>query len=353
MNVSKKMKWFFTSRIYPFRQDVDFKVQGFINHGKLLEVDSFRATIKFAHRIYGIWIANYPYAWLSSCVEMSEEEYEECSHLMDRRHITWDEAVPSKKTSMKFEEWLENEKERLFREQNSTKETDNIHQTNLKETAMSNETSYEFETFDRVLVRDSLDQEWNPDIFIRFAPKDEDDDDAEYPYITLTSKYRYCIPYNEEVAFTKAVVKASFKEGDTVEFFYLMRDKWFRGTLAEVSTREKKGDNYIYRVDFIDEDGDEDYLWCKLDQLREACVSTSSKKEEEKNEGNEPVDYKFKEGEKVWYRGDYSGDKWTMGTVVAIDRNDPDLTYHVRLFTNDMTWWVSEGTLKKIDDNPL
>lgn len=280
---------------------------------------------------------------------MSEEEYEECSHFMDRRHITWDDAVPSKKTSMKFEEWLEKEKERLFKEQNPVEETDNTHQTNLKETAMSNETSCEFETFDRVLVRDSLDQEWNPAIFVRFVPEDEDGDKAEYPYLTLDSKYRYCIPYDKEIAFTKDAVKATFKEGDTVEFIYLMRNKWFRGTLTEISTREKKGDNYIYRVSFLDEDGDEDYLWCKLDQLREACVDTSSKKEKE----DASVDYKFKEGEKVWYCGDYSGDKWTTGTVVAIDRTDPDLTYHVKLFINDMTWWVSENTLKKIDDNPL
>ena len=352
MNIFKKIRWFFTIRTHPFKQHVDFIVQGFINHEKLLETDDYKAIIKFADKVYGIWIENYPYAWLSNCVEMSSDEYERNFHIMSKNHTTWKDAVPSKKTSMLFEEWLEKEKERLFKEQNPVPETDNTHQTTLKETAMSNETSCEFETFDHVLVRDSLDQEWIPDIFVRFDPEDEDGDKAEYPYITIGSKYRYCIPYNKEKAFTKDVVQADFKEGDTVEFIYLRRDKWFRGTITEVSTKEKKGDNYIYRVDFVDEDGDKDWVWCKLDQLREACVNVDSEKEEDEEE-NAPVDHKFEEGEKVWYRGDYSNDKWTMGTVISVDQHDPVLSYHIRLFTNDMTWWVSEDSLKKIDENPL
>jgi hypothetical protein len=345
MNAFKKIKWFFANRIYPSSDMIGYLVGSFIDEGKLIKENDFYAFIEYKDNIYKVWIENYPYAWLSKCESIPREKYEFEYSIGE---TVWNKAVPPKKVAMKFEDWLYKERKRLFDEQNSIEETDNTHQTNLKETAMSNETSYEFETFDRVLVRDSIDQEWNPDLFIRFVPEDEDGDKAEYPYITLTSKYRYCIPYNEEMTFTKATAKTSFKEGDAVEFLYLMRDKWFRGTLAEISTKEKKGDSYIYRVDFIDEDGDKDYLWCKLDQLREACVDTSSKKEEDA-----PVDYKFKEGEKVWYRGDYSNDQWTTGTVVAIDRNDPDLTYHIKLFINDMTWWVNENTLKKIDDNPL
>ena len=350
MNAFKRIKWFFAHRIYPSSDVIGYLVGSFIDEGKLIKENDFYAFIEYKDNIYKVWIENYPYAWLSRCDSTSKEKYELKYPIWG---TIWNRAVPPKKVAMKFEDWMYKERKRLFDEQNSVEETDNTHQTNLKETAMSNETSCEFKTFDHVLVRDNSSEEWVPEIFIAYKPEDEEGNPASYPYKTIGSCYTYCIPYDENLAFTNASTSSNFKEGDTVEFIYLMRDKWFRGTLTEVSTREKKGDNYIYRVDFIDEDGDEDYLWCKLDQLREACVSTSSKKEEEKNEGNEPVDYKFKEGEKVWYRGDYSGDKWTMGTVVAIDRNDPDLTYHVRLFTNDMTWWVSEGTLKKIDDNPL
>ena len=97
MNVFKKIRWFFTVRNYPFKQHVDFIVQGFINHGKLLETDDYRAIIKFANNVYGIWIENYPYAWLSSCVEMSEKEYEENFHIIGMGRDTWRSAVPSKK----------------------------------------------------------------------------------------------------------------------------------------------------------------------------------------------------------------------------------------------------------------
>jgi len=351
MNIFKKIKWFFTVRNYPFKQHVDFIVQGFINHGKLLETDNFRAIIKFADKIYGIWIENYPYAWLSSCVEMSSDEYEENFHIMDRRHTTWKDAVPSKKTSMLFEEWLEKEKECLFKEQNPVPETDNTHQTNLKETAMSNETSCEFKTFDHVLVRDHHSSEWLPDIFVRYSPVDEDGDENSYPFETISSKYVYCIPYDESLAFTTGTTSVDFKEGDTVEFIYLRESKWFRGVITEVSTKEKKGDNYIYRVSFTDTDGDRDWLWCKPDQLREACANVDADTKEENEE--ETKEHKFQVGQKVWYKGQYSDDKWTMATVEVIDFDDDDLPYRIELFTNNCTWWVKEAELKSIDEYPF
>ena len=220
---------------------------------------------------------------------------------------------------------------------------------------MSNETSYEFETFDQVLVRDSLDEEWHPDLFVRFAPEDEDGDKAEYPYITLTSKYRYCIPYDEDIAFTKEAIEVKFKKGDTVEFIYLRVGKWFRGTITEVSTKEIKGDSYIYRVDFIDNDGDKDWVWCKLDQLREACVNADADDDDDADEKNEKEEkkHKFQINEKVWYNGQYSDYKWTMATVKVIDDEDDELPYRIELFSNNATWWVKEEELKPIDDYPL
>ena len=353
MNIFKKIGWFFTVRNYSFAQHVDFMVQGFINHGKLLDTDGYRAIIKFGGKVYGIWIENYPYAWLSSCVEMSEEEYEKHFHVIGMGHDTWRSAVPSKKTSMLFEEWLEKERERLFKEQNPVPETDNTHQTNLKETAMSNETSCEFKTFDRVLVRDHRSSEWLPDFFVRYRPVDEDGNETAYPYETIGSKYKYCISYDESLAFTDGAGSTDFKKGDTVEFIYLREGKWFRGVITEVSTKEIKGDNFIYRVDFTDNDGDRDWIWCKLDQLREACANVDDDADAEEENEKEEKEHKFQVDQKVWYKGQYSDDKWTMATVNTIDDGDDDLTYRITLFKDDDTWWVRETELKSIDEYPF
>ena len=45
--------------------------------------------------------------------------------------------------------------------------------------------------FDQVLVRDSYDKPWNPDIFLYLSL------DSEYKYSCTSGSYRYCIPYQE------------------------------------------------------------------------------------------------------------------------------------------------------------
>lgn len=348
MNVFKKIKWFFTNRIYPSSDMIGYLVNSFIDEGKLIKETEFYASIEYKNNIYNVWVTNYPYAWLSKCNSISKESYELRSPVWE---TIWREAVPPKKVAMKFEDWLNKERKRLFDEQNSIKETDNTHQTTLKETAMSNETSCEFKTFDRVLVRDNRSNEWLPDIFIRYRPVDEDGDETSYPYETLGSKYAYCIPYDESLAFTTGAGSTDFKKGDMVEFIYLRESKWFRGVITEVSTKEKKGDYFIYRVDFTDTDGHKDWIWCKLDQLREACANVDADAEEENEE--EEKEHKFQVDQKVWYKGQYSDDKWVMATVQAVDDNDDDFTYRIELFTNEDTWWVRESELKSIDDYPF
>ena len=348
MNVFKRIRWFFANRIYPSSDVIGYLVGSFINEGRLIKETEFYVSIEYKSNVYNVWIANYPYAWLSKCNYTSKESYELKYPVWE---TIWREAVPPKKVAMKFEDWLNKERKRLFDEQNSIKETDNTHQTNLKETAMSNETSCEFKTFDRVLVRDYHHSEWIPDIFVRYLPVDEDGDEVAYPYETIGSKYKYCIPYDESLAFTIDAVSTDFKKGDIVEFIYLRESKWFRGVITEISTKEKKGDEFIYRVDFTDTDGDKDWIWCKRDQLREACVNVDADTEEEDEE--EAKEHKFQVGQKIWYKGQYSDDKWTMGTVKTIDDNDDNLTYRIELFANDMEWWVTEAELKSADDYPF
>ena len=46
--------------------------------------------------------------------------------------------------------------------------------------------------FDKVLVRDSTCCEWNCDFFSHIC-----NDCGNYPYITITSSFKYCVPYND------------------------------------------------------------------------------------------------------------------------------------------------------------
>ena len=48
----------------------------------------------------------------------------------------------------------------------------------------------EFKSFDKVLVKSDLNEEWSLDLFSHYDEKNKD-----YPYVCLTSRYRYCIPY--------------------------------------------------------------------------------------------------------------------------------------------------------------
>ena len=48
-----------------------------------------------------------------------------------------------------------------------------------------------FKPFDKVLVRDDIDEKWILSIFGCY----EDEVDTDFPYVCLNGRYRYCIPY--------------------------------------------------------------------------------------------------------------------------------------------------------------
>ena len=49
----------------------------------------------------------------------------------------------------------------------------------------------EFKPFDKVLVRDDINEKWILSIFGCY----EDEVDADFPYVCLNGRYGYCIPY--------------------------------------------------------------------------------------------------------------------------------------------------------------
>lgn len=50
-----------------------------------------------------------------------------------------------------------------------------------------------FKPFDKVLVRDCIDEQWRIHIFSHHQ-------NGDFSYVCLTGAYRYCIPYNEDTA---------------------------------------------------------------------------------------------------------------------------------------------------------
>ena len=59
--------------------------------------------------------------------------------------------------------------------------------------------------FDKVLVRDDINEKWIPSIFGCY----EDEVDKDFPYVCLNGRYRYCIPYegNEHLLNTPNTLK--------------------------------------------------------------------------------------------------------------------------------------------------
>lgn len=47
-----------------------------------------------------------------------------------------------------------------------------------------------FKPFDKVLVRDDLNEEWSINLFSYY-----DKEDGDFPYVCISGRYEYCIPY--------------------------------------------------------------------------------------------------------------------------------------------------------------
>lgn len=64
----------------------------------------------------------------------------------------------------------------------------------LKEEEGANSPDHTFQPFDKVLVKDKDYEHWLPTFFC-YRSEEEDDD---FPYITISGNYAHCIPYNEK-----------------------------------------------------------------------------------------------------------------------------------------------------------
>lgn len=60
---------------------------------------------------------------------------------------------------------------------------------------MKPEVPFNLKPFDKILVRDDPNQKWTINMFSHYDPEEDD-----YPYVCVSSQYRYCLPYNEQTA---------------------------------------------------------------------------------------------------------------------------------------------------------
>lgn len=58
------------------------------------------------------------------------------------------------------------------------------------------EVPFNLKPFDKILVRDDLNQKWTINMFSHYDPEEDD-----YHYVCVSSQYRYCLPYNEQTAY--------------------------------------------------------------------------------------------------------------------------------------------------------
>ena len=65
--------------------------------------------------------------------------------------------------------------------------------------------------FDKVLVRDVVDEKWHCDFFSHL-----DDESLDYPYTTVTANWAFCIPYNDE---TKHLVGSKDEEPEFYRYW--------------------------------------------------------------------------------------------------------------------------------------
>lgn len=65
--------------------------------------------------------------------------------------------------------------------------------------------------FDKVLVRDVVDEKWHCDFFSHL-----DGESLDYPYTTVTANWSFCIPYNDE---TKHLVGSKDEEPEFYRYY--------------------------------------------------------------------------------------------------------------------------------------
>ena len=95
LSILEKLNIYFYVKNYSYSSKVDEILESFIREGKFIEFKLYTALLEYRGKLYEIWIANHPYASLSSLLEIGSEKI-----------LIYKDLRPSRKMQVKFFEWL-------------------------------------------------------------------------------------------------------------------------------------------------------------------------------------------------------------------------------------------------------
>lgn len=91
-----------------------------------------------------------------------------------------------------FDEFNESIWDLMLEIHEDTFNVNNWASNNIKNITFNLKNNNSFKAFDKVLVRDSVNQIWKAAIFSHY-----DNNSTQFPYVTTEKAYKYCISYNE------------------------------------------------------------------------------------------------------------------------------------------------------------
>lgn len=99
MNIFQKLNIILDIKNHRYNPAVDKILLKLIEKGKYVKHDEYYMTIEYNNSLYCLWIANFPYADLTSCKKVCNNSFSDTNVYSTMR--------PSRKVQIKFWEWAE------------------------------------------------------------------------------------------------------------------------------------------------------------------------------------------------------------------------------------------------------
>lgn len=99
MNIFQKLNIFLDTKNYRYNSAVDKILLKLMEKGKYVRHDEHYMTIEYNNSLYCFWLANFPYADLTSCKKKHINSFSDT--------IVYEKMRPSRKMQIMFWEWAE------------------------------------------------------------------------------------------------------------------------------------------------------------------------------------------------------------------------------------------------------
>ena len=99
MNIFQKLNIILDTKNYHYNPAVDKILLKLMEKGKYVKHDEYYMTIEYNNSLYCVWLANFPYADLTSCKKKHINSFSDT--------IVYEKMRPSRKMQIMFWEWAE------------------------------------------------------------------------------------------------------------------------------------------------------------------------------------------------------------------------------------------------------